>query len=141
MVSSLPQPVKRTSQKLSQRNEASFFGIVLSLSQPVKPTSQRLSQRRELSAKLTERAAVHVLFHTTVAIDTRELQLISLLNIQIADIFGVFLDKFSARLYLLTHQQRENFICHRSIFDGNLQQCTVFRIHSSFPQLFRVHLT
>ena len=81
---------------------------------------QRLSQRRELSAKLTERAAAHVLFHTTVTVDTQELPLISLLYIQIAYILGIFLDKLPARLNFFAHQQGENLIRHGSILQRDL---------------------
>ena len=62
------------------------------------------------------------------------------LQVQVTNLLSIVLDKLTARLNLIAHQNRENAVCLSSILQMNLQNSTCRRIHSCFPQLARVHL-
>ena len=62
------------------------------------------------------------------------------LQVQVTNLLSIVLDKLTARLNLIAHQNGENAICFRSVFQMNLQNSTCSRIHSCFPQLAGVHL-
>ena len=51
------------------------------------------------------------------------------------------LNKQSTWLYIVTHKHGESFISLSCIFNMNLFQNTMMRIHSCFPQLLIRHLT
>ncbi len=53
----------------------------------------------------------------------------------------IFLDELAAWTYIVTHQHGEDIVGFGRVFDIYLFQHTGFRIHGSFPQLFRVHFT
>src|SRR5450830_384205 len=63
------------------------------------------------------------------------------LNIQVNDVQRILLDKITARLNLIAHQNRENLVRLDDILDLDLQKDTVFRVHGGLPELFRVHLS
>jgi len=66
---------------------------------------------------------------------------LSLLNIQISHILGVFLDKLPPRFDRIAHKSREQPVGLFGIFHFNQQQRSGFGIHGGPPELFRVHLT
>ena len=54
---------------------------------------------------------------------------------------SILLDELAARLYIVTHQHREDLVSLSGILDSYLLEQAVLRIHSRLPQLLRVHLT
>ena len=61
-------------------------------------------------------------------------------NVEITDVERVLLDEATARLDLVAHQRREDFVRLVGIFDLDLQQHPYVGIHRRFPELLGVHL-
>ena len=51
----------------------------------------------------------------------------------------VLFNKFFARLYLIAHQNAERLVRLHGVFNGNLHNNAVFRVHGCLPKLFGVH--
>ena len=51
----------------------------------------------------------------------------------------MLLDEFTSRLNSVAHEDSEDFIGSRCIFHANLQQCSLFGIHTGIPKFLRVH--
>ena len=54
---------------------------------------------------------------------------------------SILLDELAARLYVVTHQHREDLVSLSGILNSYLLQQAVLRIHGGLPELFWVHLT
>ena len=65
---------------------------------------------------------------------------LALLNIQEADVAGVFLDELLARLHLLAHKLAHHALGLHGIVDVHLQKRAGCRLHGGLPQLLGVHL-
>ncbi len=63
------------------------------------------------------------------------------LDIQVADVLGVFLDEFASRRDFGAHEDAEEVVGLSGIVDCDLQQSSGFGIHGSFPELIGVHFT
>ena len=66
---------------------------------------------------------------------------LALLNIQEADVAGVFLDEFLAGFHLLAHKLAHHALGLHGVIDVHLQKRAGCRLHGGFPQLLGVHLT
>ena len=70
---------------------------------------------------------------------TREAHL-SGLDVQIAHVECVVLDKLAARFDVLAHERSENLIALHDVFERYLKQSTCIYVHRGFPQLLGIHL-
>ena len=61
------------------------------------------------------------------------------LNVEVDDVFGVFLDEFLSGLDVFTHEDGEDLVGSNGVVEGNPAQRSGFWIHGRLPELVRVH--
>src|SRR5205807_2322162 len=61
------------------------------------------------------------------------------LDIEIPDVQRILLDEIAAGLDGVSHENREHPVRLETVFDGDLEESPLRRVHRRFPQRFGVH--